>query len=225
MHETALRHELKIVTGSHRLAQARGWIHLHPEGFRTTYPPRRVNNLYLDTPHLNSFNANQDGISTRQKLRLRWYGATTAVITRPVLELKCKSDLVGSKKQETLDCELDLQRPYRHLLHTIRTAAGSGWEQWLTAAGQPVLINQYRREYFASPDGLLRATLDYDQRAYDQRLATRPNWQRPLPLTSDIVIEIKAAPAHSHRLQSAMACFPVARSRNSKYIRGVAASL
>ena len=57
------------------------------------------------------------------------------------------------------------------------------------------------------------------------RIGGRRNWQRPLPLTNDIVIEIKAAPAHSDRLQSAMAHFPEARSRNSKYIRGVAASL
>lgn len=69
-----LRYELKMRCSPHLLAQARTWIRLHPARLRETYPLRQVNNLYFDTPHLSSFNANQVGISKRQKLRLRWYG-------------------------------------------------------------------------------------------------------------------------------------------------------
>ena len=224
MHETELRHELKVVADSHRLAQARSWIRLHPAGFRTTFPPRLVNNLYLDTLHLNSFSANQAGVSIRQKLRLRWYGTTTLLTEQPILELKCKADLLGNKKLQALDCVLDWQRPYRHILQTIRDSAGEKWTAWLNAAGQPMLINQYRREYFGSIDGHLRATLDYAQVAYDQRLASRPNLQRPQPLASFVVIEMKAAPEYSSALEAAMAHFPLPRSRNSKYMNGVAAS-
>jgi hypothetical protein len=53
-----LRYELKLVCEAPYLAQARSWLRLHPEGFRVAFPPRMVNSLYLDTPHLNSFNAN-----------------------------------------------------------------------------------------------------------------------------------------------------------------------
>ena len=88
MRETELRHELKMTADGHWLAQARTWIRLHPAGFRTTFPTRLVNNLYLDTPHLNSFNANQAGVSTRQKLRLRWYGEMTTITESPVLEMQ-----------------------------------------------------------------------------------------------------------------------------------------
>lgn len=224
MHETDLRHELKMVIDSHNLAQARSWIWLHPAGFRTTFAPRLVNNLYLDTPHLNSFNANQAGVSTRQKLRLRWYGPLGPLTTQPVLELKSKSDLLGNKKLQTLDCVLDWQRPYRHILQTIRSSAGEKWTAWLNAASQPMIINQYRREYFASSDGRLRATLDYAQVVYDQRLTGRPNLQRSQPLAGFVAIEMKAAPEHSPALERAMAYFPLPRSRNSKYINGVAAS-
>lgn len=224
MRETDLRHELKIVIDGQLLDQARSWIRLHPVGFRTTFPLRLVNNLYLDTPHLNSFNANQAGNSNRQKLRLRWYGEMTSLAENPVLELKCKSDLLGNKKLQELDCVLDWQRPYRHILQTIRHIAGEKWAIWLNAASQPVIINQYRREYFANADGSLRATLDYAQIAYDQRLTNRPNLQRRLPLENFVVIEVKAPPTHSQALQEAMAYFPAPRSRNSKYINGVAAS-
>ena len=224
MRETELRHELKMVTDGHWLTQARSWIRLHPAGFRTTFQPRLVNNLYLDTPHLNSFNANQAGVSTRQKLRLRWYGPITLLTEQPVLELKCKSDLLGNKKLQTLDCVLDWQRPYRYILQTIRQSAGEKWTFWLNAASQPVLINQYHREYFANADGSLRVTLDYAQIAYDQRLASRPNLQRKSRLTDFVVIEMKATPENSLALQTAMAYFPLLRSRNSKYVNGVAAS-
>ena len=224
MRETELRHELKMVTDGHWLTQARSWIRLHPAGFRTTFQPRLVNNLYLDTPHLNSFNANQAGVSTRQKLRLRWYGPITLLTEQPVLELKCKSDLLGNKKLQTLDCVLDWQRPYRYILQTIRQSASEKWAFWLNAASQPVLINQYHREYFANADGRLRVTLDYAQIAYDQRLASRPNLQRKSRLTDFVVIEMKATPENSLPLQNAMAYFPLLRSRNSKYVNGVAAS-
>jgi hypothetical protein len=224
MRETDLRHELKIVVDSHLRDQARSWIRLHPAGFRTTFPPRLVNNLYLDTPHLNSFNANQSGTSTRQKLRLRWYGEMTHRTEQPVLELKCKSDLLGNKKLQTLDCVIDWQQPYRHILQTIRASAGEKWTAWLNAASQPAIINQYRREYFANADGSLRATLDYAQIAFDQRLVNRPNMQRRLPLADFVIIEVKAPPDDSEVLQAAMAYFPAPRSRNSKYINGVAAS-
>ncbi len=222
-----LRYELKIACDPHLLAQARTWIRLHPAGFRETFPSRQVNSLYLDTPHLNSFNANQAGISSRQKLRLRWYGDThllTNITNNPTLELKLKQNLLGSKKQQRLDCVVDWKRPLPHILHTIANAADPEWQQWLNAATQPTLINQYQREYYATFDGDIRATLDYAQIAYDQRMAGQPNLKRPLPIPNLVVIEMKAAPDSSKRLQAAMAHFPLPRSRNSKYVNGIAAA-
>lgn len=220
-----LRYEMKLVCAAHRLGQARMWLRLHPEGFRIAYPPRWVNNLYFDTPHLNSFSANLDGVSARQKLRLRWYGSMQRHITNPNLELKTKENLLGDKQRQKLACTLDWQRPYSHLLQTIQSAAGPEWQRWLRAALQPVLINRYRRAYFVSPDGALRATLDDRQAAFDQRLSQRPNLQRPLPLPNVLIIELKAPADQVARLQAAMAHFPLPRSRSSKYATGVLAAL
>ena len=222
--ETPLRHELKLVVEPHQLAQARSWIRLHPAGFQTAYPPRLINNLYLDTANLNSFNANLLGISTRQKLRLRWYGEAWPQAVNPTLELKCKSNLLGNKKIEQLDCVLNWQRPFNDLLATIRSHADKQWTAWLNSATSAALINQYHREYYVSADGNLRATLDYQQIAYDQRMSQCPNLQRQLPLADLVVIEIKSAPQHGEALQRAMAYFPLPRSRNSKYVNGLMAS-
>lgn len=242
MNEPALRYELKLTCDAPYLAQARSWLRLHPEGFRVAFPPRMVNNLYLDTPTLNSFKANLAGVAQRQKLRLRWYGEmgtreegreeggeaspiSDLVVTNPVLELKYKQNLLGGKKQQVLDCALDWQRPYAQLLTTLQETADPDWQQWLTAASQPTLINCYRREYYVTVDGAIRATLDYNQTAYDQRLTPRPNVHRPLTLPDFVVIELKAPPEEIERLQWAVGRFPIPRSRNSKYVNGLLASL
>jgi hypothetical protein len=83
------------------------------------------------------------------------------------------------------------------------------------------LINRYRREYYVSPDMAIRATLDYDLMAYDQRMVPRPNLRFKLPLPATVVIEVKAAPEYEKRLQEVMGYFPIARSRSSKYVQGL----
>jgi len=218
------RYELKLNVAEQMLDQARGWLRLHPAAFRATFPPRPVNNLYFDSTDLDSWQANLSGISRRQKVRLRWYGPQTPTTSQPVLELKAKENLLGYKKQETLDCTLDWSRPFADLLRTMRAAADPDWFPWLNSAVQPVLINHYRREYYATPDGLLRATLDYRLTAFDQRLSPRPNFTRRSPLESLLIIELKAAPEQSGDLQAAMGHFPLPRRRHSKYVTGTAMS-
>ena len=218
-----LRHELKLTCQANKLAEARQWIRLHPAGFRQTYEKRRVNSLYFDTPNLNSYWDNQAGISTRKKLRLRWYGPTQTIISGPTLELKIKENLLGDKKQQKLNCTLDWSLTYAEILPIIRAAADREWQPLLRAADTPTLINCYTREYFATFDGEIRATLDYDQAAYNQRLHGRPNLDRPLLGQNFVVIEIKGAPASSDRLENIMSRFPLRRTRNSKYVNGVAA--
>ena len=42
-------------------------------GFMKTFPFRYINSLYYDTPELFSVTENLDGISSRNKYRIRWY--------------------------------------------------------------------------------------------------------------------------------------------------------
>jgi hypothetical protein len=218
--QAGLRYELKLVCDAHRLAQARSWIRLHPAGFRVAYPPRRVNSLYLDTPGLHSFGENVNGLSERHKLRLRWYGEDVREIA-PLLELKGKRNLLGWKKQVMLPCTLDLSSPWRAILGQVRDSVEPDWRLLLRTAVQPTLLNHYQREYYVTPDGVLRVTLDYDGAAYDQRLSLRPNLCLALPVDDRVVIEIKAPPEHVERLQDAVARFPALRTRNSKYASGL----
>ncbi|MEM8859612.1 MAG: polyphosphate polymerase domain-containing protein [Chloroflexota bacterium] len=220
-----LRYELKLTCDNHQLAQARQWIRLHPAGFRRTFENRRVNSLYFDTPNLQSYQGNLSGIAERKKLRLRWYGPISAIVSSPTLELKRKAGLLGDKKQQLLDCTIDWSWPYAEILPVIRAAADKAWHPVLQAAFQPTLINSYTREYFATADGAVRVTLDYDQAAFNQRLSGRPNFGRRLLNQDFVVIEIKGAPDTSDRLEEIMGHFPTQRTRNSKYVNGVSSQL
>ncbi len=215
-----LRYELKLACDARWLPQARSWIRLHPAGFVVAYPPRRVNSLYLDTPHLSSLDDNLAGVCARQKLRLRWYGDAMTEI-QPLLELKQKRDMLGRKKQMALPCKLDLTRLWVDILGAIRANVTPDWRMVLQTMSQPALLNHYQREYYATPDGAVRVTLDYAQVAYDQRLAPRPNLRIRLPIADKVVIEIKAAQDQVERVQEAVAQFPVPRSRSSKYANGL----
>lgn len=222
--ESELRYELKLVCDPHRLPQARSWIRLHPAGFVVAYPPRRVNSVYLDTLHMSSLHENRAGVSVRQKLRMRWYGDDVTE-AQPLLELKQKRNMLGRKKQFLLPCKLDLTLSWMEILKVVRANAGPEWQVILQTVDQPTLLNHYRREYYTTPDGAIRTTLDYAQVAYDQRLSPRPNLRIRLPIADRVVIEIKAVPEQAERLQEIAAQFPVQRCRNSKYVNSLMAAL
>jgi len=216
------RYELKLANEWGSPALGRSWIRMHPEGFQVAHAPRMVNNLYLDTTDLRSFNDNLSGVSGRLKVRLRWYGqAENNTIINPTLELKIKQNMMGDKRRQELTCSVDLRRPYVEILKLIRSRADSQWRSWLQASVQPTIINRYWREYYVSPDGAIRATLDYAQVAFNQRLGSRPNLNRPLPTNDMMLIEVKSKPQYHERLQQAMSYFPIQRSRNSKYVNSL----
>jgi len=215
------RYELKLVTPETGISVVRSWIRLHPAGFRTAFPPRRINSIYLDTPGYRNLSENLAGIEDRQKLRLRWYGELSPIVENPVLELKIKEAQMGHKKQEKLDHVLDLSNSWKEVLTQAKTAVSPSFLPILKQHSQPTIINSYQREYYVTPDQIIRLTLDFDQRVFDQRLSMIPNLKRPLPIEKELVIELKAPPEQTGRITDIMGRFPLLRSRNSKYVKGM----
>ena len=224
MSERSLRHELKLLCPGPQFPQVRLWMRLHPAGFRVEHPPRWVNSIYFDDCRLGCLSDNLDGLAIRNKLRFRWYGDYRAVV-RPNLELKHKNNLLGTKEQFTPGCDLDLTQPWQAILTGVYACLPLLWRTRLQAASQPVLLNRYWREYYVTPDGAVRVTLDSMQVAYDQRFASRPNLRAPLHIEELLVIEIKADQGHTDRVQPIANAFPVPRTRNSKYAKGMLAAL
>ncbi|MDJ0755774.1 MAG: VTC domain-containing protein [Ardenticatenaceae bacterium] len=219
------RYELKLVAPEVELSRVRSWVRLHPAGFRTAYPPRQVNSIYLDTPGFRNLDDNLAGMPDRQKMRFRWYGVVSDTVKNPVLEIKSREGNVGFKQQQKLQHELDLTTSWAHIFSAVKTAVSPAFLPLLNQHSRPAILNSYQREYFVTHDGLIRLTLDYDQRVFDQRMTLKPNRNRPVPLTKEVVIELKASPEQTERMVAIMGYFPLLRSRNSKYVKGMLSGL
>lgn len=214
------RYEVKFVADAVRYHELEQWIRLHPAGFRTSYPPRRVNNVYFDTPALDAYAENLSGASARSKVRLRWYGESFAP-TATCLEVKRRRNHLGWKLLFRTGA-MDLAREsWNSLRRQLREMLPPEGKLWLDTHPQPVLINRYFRQYFEAPEGKLRATLDFRQGVLDQRIRSRPNLRSRANLPDTLVVEIKFHRSDHDLGSRAIAGIPIRVSRNSKYTIGV----
>lgn len=225
-HERALdetRHELKLTAERWELDRVRGWLRLHPAGFSTLYPPRQVNSVYFDTWDLDSYHDNLAGVPSRYKLRLRWYGPDLTRVTGTI-ELKRKKGVCGWKPQYRVAEPISLHdTSWPRVLRALRERIPPGWRHHLHAACSPVVLISYQREYYRTLDGIVRATVDYDLRAFDQCRFLRPNITTRGPVESRVILELKASSSHRRRLAEVAADFPLRTDRSSKYVAGVQA--
>ena len=83
------RREIKHRIGYNQLNSVYKKLNLN--SFYKIYDDRIINNIYFDSPSLNKFFANDDGISERNKLRIRWYGNNSNTYDYR-LEIKIKKE-------------------------------------------------------------------------------------------------------------------------------------
>ncbi len=217
------RYEIKLPLEHADLAEACMWLRLHPANFSPHFPQRRVNSIYFDSPDLFSVDENLAGQSVRRKLRLRWYGELDQVI-RGNWEIKCKERNLGWKITRPMGNCLPLSTmSWQEVLAVLRADACDTVGMHLSYSSCPTLINSYERLYYLSWDMSIRATVDFHQSFYDQRLSGIPNLTRPLPYPDrdHIVLEIKASQASHDQLSEIVQHLPVRVTRNSKYVNGM----
>jgi len=219
------RFEVKMTCNEIYLPDVHSWIQLHPDVFIEAYPPRRVNNLYLDTYETDCLNDHLDGANERSKLRFRWYGQGLSAV-QGILELKCRTNRLGWKEQCPIPVTFDLTTiSWGDLTGQIREHVDGILAVWLSHRNQPTLINNYTREYYESIDHQIRVTIDYDQVVYEQIMHSTPNFMFRAPIERRVVIEVKSDPALHRRVSNALSCLPLQVERNSKYINGLMDSL
>ncbi len=217
------RYERKLLPAGYAQPEVLALIHQHPSGFREVYPPRWVNNLYLDSPGLDDYHDHVTGLAERSKSRIRWYGALRGPIPKPVFERKRKQGTLSGKRAHavpslTLNGGLDEQK--------LRAMLGDlGMENPLWRCldhRQPSLVNRYHRHYFLSGDGRVRLTVDSSLAFYapdhtDAALASRA------PAEYAVVIELKYAPSNADCAADIANWFPCRVARCSKYVLGIEA--
>jgi hypothetical protein len=213
-----LRYERKFVTTELGVAETEALIRFHPALFREAYHPRYVNNIYLDTPSLEHYHANVKGVARRVKCRIRWYGSPRGPVARPVLELKRKQGLVGSKESHPLQ-PFDLEDGFDPELLFAKSELPAPLLCDL-APLRPVLINRYRRRYFVSRDGIYRITVDSDlgYRGVAEGVHRFRSW---VGNDGRVIIELKYGLGHEDEASRIATRFPFRVTRSSKYVIGV----
>lgn len=214
------RYERKFVISNLKLNEIENIINSHPALFKEIYHERSVRNIYFDTIDLSHYFDNVQGNSSRNKLRVRWYGDFFGRIEKSKLELKCKHGLLGYKihynlKKFLIKKDSTISNDVYNLneLLAISEKNKNNFSHYF-----PVISNSYKRKYFLSSDSNFRITIDWNQSFYRVSNGKLCN---KMTDKHNIVMEIKYNYESDKKIDSISKFFPFRLSKNSKYINGV----
>ena len=215
------RYERKFFVTELEVGHAREIVRRHPAMLCEAYPPRYVNNLYLDTPWMGHYQDNLDGAPERMKVRVRWYHALEARAERPVLEFKIKRGWVGWKESYPIrGLRVGTDMSCAGLRDVIRGSDLPGHARDRLAGLRPALANRYRREYYATRDGRFRVTID-DELVYFGVCPMAGVLRARADDHGVVIVELKYDRADEREAERVASRFPFRLTRSSKYVRGV----
>ena len=210
------RFEVKFAGQGSSLDVIQTWIRMHQAGFIQPYPPRIVNSTYFDTYSLGAFEENLIGASSREKVRLRWYGRNPES-ERSTLEVKLRRNKLGWKLSYPVTGVPRADRSWRDLQSGVRRQLPADARIRFDEHPMVSIVNQYHRQYFLSGDGLIRVTVDTKLKAFDQRFGRLPRLDRSIDLPDMLVVEFKFSPPDRPNAMAVMKGIPLRVSRSSKY--------
>ena len=196
-------------------------IKAHPAMFSQPFPPRFINNIYFDSPQFGNYGDNVVGSKNRHKFRIRWYGDQFGYIKKPILEIKIKKGLAGSKRHYPL-VPFTLEPGFnQHVINEVFDKSElPGFVREMLQYQSPTLINRYFRKYFLSADRRFRVTVDTKLRfigiarhknSFMQRRAT----------SNQVIVELKYDIEDDKDAKRISNLFPFRLSKSSKYVMGI----
>jgi len=215
------RYERKFLVDQMDAHQVRALVKRHPAMFYEPYPPRAVNNLYLDTEGMENYLDNVSGVGERRKVRVRWYGDLFQDIGRPQLEFKIKNGLVGTKVvYPFVPFSLDAGFCHRYYQRVLRgSQLPENVKRYLLQL-QVVLCNRYYRWYFATKDQRFRVTIDTNMAFYQVKKANN-RFVRKYVDHHSVVVELKYDKPLDVEAERVSRLFPFSVTKNSKYVTGI----
>jgi len=217
--EKSLRYEIKIAgqeASYHRLRMA---LEARPEAIRELYPERQVQSVYLDSHFGRALEENLAGISHREKLRFRWYGADTSEVSGK-LELKVRENMLGWKRTVAVDGTVEVEGTTRTgFVRRLGESVPAAWRERL-AGLEPVQWVSYRRDYLTTADRAVRLTIDRELRTWDQRGSRRLSRRvvEETPRSNAFVLELKCAPDRLTVAEKIVHRLPWSVGRCSKFV-------
>ena len=215
------RYEKKFLIEDCTLAQIMHFIKMHPAMFRELFPPRYVNNIYLDTPLLTDYFSNLNGHTSRGKVRVRWYHELFREVPDAILEFKIKEGEVGRKEQFPFPAFTMAAGLTEADFHAVaRDSDLPEFIRWKLRNLEFTLMNRYKRWYFATPGQRYRLTVDAEL-SFCQLSKFGNSFNHFWQERSKHILELKYQSKDDpdvHRITSGL---PFRVTRSSKYIAGV----
>ena len=219
--ENNYRYERKFVIKPNFLNHVKIWLFNNECLFKEIYNSRTINNIYFDTVNFDFYKQNVNGIGSRNKFRLRWYGDLISN-SNPTLEIKLKSGIVGNKYTYKMKKILTEEIFNSNFLkkYLTRSELNNNLKIELLKL-EPKLVNSYKRIYLQSADKKIRATIDTEIKYF------KPNYDYNLKKfkycksENSHILELKYSSENDERNHPFFKTIPFRVSKNSKYINGI----
>ncbi len=188
-------------------------ISIYKSSFRFSelYQPRQVNSLYFDDKDFTCINDNLDGINSKRKIRVRWYGKKYP-IKESWLEIKEKKGFICRKTIKKIKFEKDINFDFEGInyLKEIVLKMIKNKKNLI-----PILSTHYKRNYYISGNKKIRATLDYNLQSNQIVYKNSYNFKKNF---LDFVYELKYNISDDKYVRGNMSNVSGRYSKNSKYI-------
>lgn len=177
--------------------------------FRDHYPERNVNSVYFDQDYT-SLIENVEGISNREKLRLRWYGNNTK-IKNFYIEKKIKHNLLSKKKRN----KIELNKEINFFKENDRE---NFMFKNIDLKYDPIVFINYNRLYFVSDLCPIRATIDYNLSSIK---FTNRKLINEKDIFNNIILEFKYELGFDNYFRNKINKLNLRFSKNSKYVNSI----
>lgn len=190
--------------------------------FKEIYYERKINSVYYDTYNYDLYSDSINGLSTRNKIRARFYESD--YLSEVKLEIKKKEEYLNNKQYPLLVCKengkllpLKFNNKLEHNLD-IKIPAH------IAFIYKPKIMVSYKRRYFLFKDRQLRLTVDYDIEFMKTNLHLKNIYIENKRSFNRDVIEMKYSDSYEinkNLIKSICNNFEIQLSRFSKYCSGI----
>ena len=180
--------------------------------FHKQYPDRKVNSIYFDDINYSSILENLDGVSSKKKIRVRWYGSQNKLIN-PILEIKSKKGFVTKKENYRINELNELKFNDYKNLELIKNIVNL--KNKTKNIIYPILTTNYDRQYFVSNNGSVRATVDFNLRSIYIKNLSQINIEKNF---SSCILEVKYPTILDKYVRQNLSEMTLRLSKNSKFV-------
>ena len=179
-----------------------------------------MSSLYFDDARLSAYRENLDGVGRRVKVRLRWYDERDRK-GRFHFEIKRRTDLTTGKDRLEIHSRAALSSlTFQDIIRELSAVLPVKYRETLIRRPDPILISEYKREYFQDYYSPVRITLDFDIAYFDQSGKRRPGKKFGVHAPEWVIVEGKAPVGEELRLRRLLFPLQPRITRSSKYVMG-----